>query len=117
MKYQGNCHCGAIKFSFEEDKITNGMRCNCSICARKGAAMSSFTKYKDELNIKVEDDNLALYQFDSKVAKHFFCKKCGIYPFHETIRYPGKYRVNLGCVKNIDTNNLDITIFDGKNLL
>lgn len=78
--------------------------------------MSNFTLAPEELNIKKEKDSLGLYQFDTKVAKYFFCKNCGIYPFHETIRKPGNYRVNLGCIDGMDTNELKIEIFDGKSL-
>ena len=38
--YQGSCHCGAVKFAYEGEKITKGLRCSCSICSRKGAMMS-----------------------------------------------------------------------------
>lgn len=116
-KYAGSCHCGAISFAFEHDEIKSGLRCNCSICRRKGAVMSDFAVLPEQLHIKVKDDALGLYQFGSKVAKHFFCKHCGIYPFHETMRKPGHYRVNLGCIDDIDTNTLQVEIFDGKNLL
>ncbi len=115
-EYKGSCHCGDISFSFKHEKFKNGLRCNCSICRRKGAVMSPFAIAPEELEIKVDNDALGLYQFDSKIAKHFFCKTCGIYPFHETMRVPGHYRVNLGCIDEIDTNDLKIEVFDGKSL-
>ncbi|MDH5424523.1 MAG: GFA family protein [Gammaproteobacteria bacterium] len=114
--FKGSCHCGDISFSFEHDDIEKGLRCNCSICRRKGAVMSSFTLSPQELEIKVDNDALGLYQFDTKIAKHHFCKTCGIYPFHETIRMPGHYRVNLGCIDEIDTNALTVDVFNGKSL-
>lgn len=114
--YKGSCHCGAISFTFKHDEIDGGVRCNCSICRRKGAVMSTFTLTPDELEIHAADGALGLYQFDSKVAKHYFCRTCGIYPFHETLRKPGHYRVNLGCVDEVDTNALDIDVFDGKSI-
>ena len=114
--YKGTCHCGAIAFSFEHDEIKSGLRCNCSICRRKGAVMSDFTIPPDNIDIKAEEGALGLYQFDTKIAKHYFCRTCGIYPFHETIRKPGHYRVNLGCIDEIDTNALNVDIFDGKSL-
>ncbi|MGD8926227.1 MAG: hypothetical protein PVG20_05225 [Thioalkalispiraceae bacterium] len=40
---------------------------------------------------------------------------CGIYTQYETARYPGKYRVNLGCIDEIDALALDYHVFDGKN--
>jgi len=78
--------------------------------------MSEFALAPEELQIDADDDALGLYQFDTKVAKHFFCKHCGIYPFHETMRQPGYYRVNLGCIDEIDTNTFGYSVFDGKSL-
>jgi len=60
---------------------------------------------------------LGLYQFGIKTAKHYFCKECGIYTFHETARVPGHYRVNLGCIEGVDSFALEADIFDGKHLL
>ena len=78
--------------------------------------MSSFTLAPEEIDIQTKDEALGLYQFGTKIAKHFFCKTCGIYPFHETMRKPGHYRVNLGCIDEIDTNDLEVEIFDGKSI-
>ncbi len=71
----------------------------------------------DQLQIDADPDDIGLYQFDSKIAKHNFCKNCGIYTHNETIRAPGNCRVNLGCIDEIDTAALEVVIFDGKNLL
>ena len=115
--YKGRCHCGDISFSFQQGEIDKGIRCNCSMCRRKGAVMSDFTLSPEELDIEVKNDALGLYQFDTRVAEHYFCKTCGIYPFHVTMRKPGYYRVNLGCIDEVDTNALEVSLFDGKNLL
>lgn len=115
--YQGSCHCGAIKFSYRGEAITRGLRCNCSLCSRKGALMSADMVPIEKLVIDAEEGALGLYQFGAKTAKHFFCRHCGIYPFHETARFPGQYRVNLGCIEGIDSFALDADVFDGKNLL
>src|SRR5664279_196475 len=102
-EYKGSCHCGAIRFTFlGPEAIDGGLRCNCSICRRKGAAMTRFSVAPDEISIEVKDDSLATYEFGSRVAKHHFCRKCGIYPFHQTMRKPGHYRVNIGCIDGID---------------
>lgn len=115
--YQGSCHCGAVRFSYEGEKIEKGLRCTCSICSRKGAMMSSELIGPEQITIEAEEGALGLYQFDTKVAKHYFCKHCGIYTFNETARKPGYYRVNLGCIDRIDTFELKADVFDGKNLL
>ena len=114
--YQGSCHCGAIRFEFEAPEIDSGVRCNCSICRRKGIMMSSVLLSSETLRFEVDNDALGTYQFGSQVAKHHFCKKCGISPFHETLRAPGSYRVNLGCVDGVDSLSLPYELFDGASL-
>ena len=114
--YNGACHCGNVNFSFEHDEnIKSGLRCNCSICIRKGAVMTDFVIAPDDFNIDVkEKGSLGLYQFDDKLANHYFCKKCGIYPFHTTFRVPGHFRVNLGCIEGVDPLTVEVSVFDGK---
>ncbi len=115
--YTGSCHCGAINFSFDLDEISRGVRCNCSICAHKGAMMSSDLIPEEQLKIEAKEGALGLYQFGAKTAKHYFCKVCGIYTFHESSRAPGHMRVNLGCVDGVDSFELPFDLFDGKHLL
>ena len=79
--------------------------------------MSSEIIDPDKLKMEVEEGALGIYQFGLKTAKHYFCNKCGIYPFHETARKPGHFRVNLGCLDEVDTFSLESDLFDGKHLL
>jgi len=117
MNYQGSCHCGNVVFQFKHDEITSGLRCNCSICMRKGAIMTDFVIPPTEFTFQLKEENsLGLYEFDSKIAHHYFCKICGIFPFLQTMRIPEHYRINLGCVDKIDYDNLQVDLFDGKNL-
>ena len=115
--YQASCHCGAVQLTFDSEAITAAMRCTCSICARKGAMMTPDPVAEEDLRVDAEPEVLGLYQFDTKVAKHYFCKRCGIYTHNETARFPGKYRINLGCIEDLDTSDFEVNIFDGKNLL
>jgi len=116
-EYQGSCHCGAVRFTFTGDEVNDGLRCNCSMCERKGALMTSYVIPESALKIEAGDDVLGLYQFGLETAKHFFCKFCGIYTHHETARKPGHYRVNIGCVDGVDSLSLESQVFDGKHLL
>lgn len=116
MLYRGSCHCGSVRFQFDADTITSGLRCNCSLCVRKGATMSSFVLALDELSIEISGDCLSTYEFGSDVAQHHFCNRCGIYPFHQTLRKPGHYRINLGCLDGLDAADLPFEVFDGASL-
>lgn len=113
MKHTGSCHCGAVTFEFEGPEITAGLRCNCSVCRRKGALMTEFTILPDAMTITAEPGALATYEFGSNVAKHHFCSVCGIYTFHQTLLKPGHYRANIGCIDAIDSLNLPFRVFDG----
>ena len=112
-EYNGSCHCGAIKFVFTGPEIDKGVRCNCSICIRKGAIMTAYTIAPEDMRIEDNNGVLATYQFASNVAQHHFCKKCGIYPFHTTMRKPGHYRANIGCIEGINTFTLSIEMING----
>jgi hypothetical protein len=79
--------------------------------------MSTFILSPDRLNIDAQTGVLGSYQFGSQIAKHHFCKKCGIYTFHETVRAPGHYRVNLGCIDGLDASILPTDLFDGRSLI
>ncbi len=115
--YTGSCHCQNIQFSFSAAPIQGGVRCTCSLCERKGVMMSAVVLTPEELTYSVGEAPLSCYQFGSKVAKHYFCSRCGIYPFHEMRSQPGKMRVNLGCVDGIDVSKLSFDVFDGRNVL
>ena len=78
--------------------------------------MGDFIVPAEAMAIKVSGNELATYEFASHVAKHHFCKRCGIYPFHQTLRKPGHYRVNLGCVEGVDVLNLPVELIDGASL-
>ena len=112
----GGCHCGRVRFEVDAATPLQVLDCNCSICRRKGALMSGFAVAPDEIEIEVTGDNLATYEFGSGVAKHHFCRTCGIYPFHQTMRKPGHYRINLGCVEDLDAMQLPFGVFDGASI-
>ncbi|MCL6417507.1 GFA family protein [Aestuariirhabdus sp. Z084] len=115
--YQGSCHCGNVRFRFEHAPIERGLRCNCSLCARKGVLLTPDVIDRDQLVIESGEKDLELYQFGSNVAKHYFCKRCGVHTFNETLRKPGAFRANLGCVDELESWKLDADLFDGRTLL
>ncbi len=112
--YRGHCHCGALRFRLKSEAITTAVRCNCSICIRKGAIMST-PYFPPESFESIEGrESLSLYQFGDKDVNHWFCRICGVYPFHDVTNKPGHYRINLGCIDDLDPLSLAITLIDGK---
>lgn len=96
--FKGSCHCGAVTYEVKTE-VTFGAVCDCSICRRKGALMG-FAEPED-FTLLTGEDQLSLYQFNSHVAKHYFCSKCGIYTHHNK-RSDGKIGFNTGCIDGFD---------------
>ena len=71
----------------------------------------------ENIKIDAEEGALGVYEFSTKTAKHYFCKKYGIYTFHQTLRQPGFFKVNIGCLEGVDSSAIDVINFDSKNLL
>ena len=108
------CHCGNIEAEIIIENLNKFLRCNCSLCKRKGAIMS-LVKNEDFKIVKGED-KLSIYQFHTKVAKHYFCSICGIYTHHNPRSNPAMTGFNLGCIEDIDTFSLkEIFLNDGHN--
>tara|TARA_A100001011_G_scaffold334518_1_gene362918 strand:- start:346 stop:705 length:360 start_codon:yes stop_codon:yes gene_type:complete len=108
------CHCGAIEAEIDIENLEKIMRCNCSICKRKGAIMSMVKN--DKFKVTKGKDKLKLYQFHTKVAKHFFCSKCGIYTHHHPRINPAMTGFNVGCIDEINQYDFkDINLADGNN--
>ncbi|HZZ10082.1 MAG TPA: GFA family protein [Paraburkholderia sp.] len=111
---KGSCHCGAVKFEVRSP-VTPAARCNCSLCRRKGALMTP-PFAANQLTILQGEEALSLYDFNTRVAKHFFCKHCGIYPFHQTRKNPQLWRANIGCLEGVDPYAFEAGLSDGASL-
>lgn len=78
--------------------------------------MTTTTIPPECIEISDPEGVLTTYQFGTKTARHHFCSRCGIHTFVETRLNPGHYRVNLGCVDEIDAMRLPEDLYDGKSL-
>lgn len=111
--YRGRCHCGAVQWTMTCDSITKGVRCNCSVCVRKGALMSPVWHPASAFEW-TNRDALKPYVFGDKMMTHWFCPTCGVHTFGETMETPARIRVNLGCLEGLDVLTLPFEIIDGR---
>lgn len=105
QKYQGSCHCGAVRFEIETDFPELTM-CDCSICRRKNALMVKVPESKFQLLSGKE--SLTEYQFHTKTARHYFCKTCGIYPFHRKRVPPDSLGINVFCLHGFEPTDIPV---------
>jgi hypothetical protein len=111
-RQEGGCHCGAVRFRIVSD-LKRVTECNCSICAKKGFLHHLVPPDRFELLKGAED--LTIYRFNTGVAKHTFCRHCGIHPFYVPRSDPDMIDVNVRCLDGIDPSALTLDFFDGRN--
>ncbi|HEY4956299.1 MAG TPA: GFA family protein [Caldimonas sp.] len=103
--YPGSCHCGAVRFEIDTDLAELTM-CDCSICRRKNALMVKVPETGFRLLAGAE--SLTEYRFHTRTARHFFCKVCGIYPFHRKRVAPDHFGINVHCLEGFDPAGLPV---------
>jgi hypothetical protein len=112
MIYRGGCHCGAVRFEVEAPERIQCLECNCSICAKSGYLHLIVPRSKFKLIQGSKD--LTTYTFNTGLARHLFCRKCGIKSFYIPRSNPDGYDVNVRCLEP-KPNELVIEWFDGRN--
>ena len=108
--YRGSCHCGAVQFEIETD-LTEFTKCDCSLCRKKNAVMTKV--HESRFRLLQGEENLGLYQWNTRTAKHHFCKTCGIYTFHRKRVTPDFFGVNVYCLEDADLSQVPIREVDG----
>ena len=110
--YEGGCHCGAVRLRVQAD-LALVSECNCSICTKKG--ILHLIVPLDRFTLLQGEDALTTYQFGTNVAKHTFCRHCGIHAFYVPRSDPDKIDVNVRCLDGVDLAAIKTHLFDGRN--
>jgi len=67
-----------------------------------------------QLSITRGEELLSLYQWNTNVAKHFFCSVCGIYTHHQRRAAPDEYGFNAACIEGVNIAELgEVPMTDG----
>jgi hypothetical protein len=111
--WEGSCHCGAVRFRVEAE-IAELTRCDCSLCRRKSATMAQVPEAA--LTLLSGEEALSLYQWNTGVARHYFCRHCGIYTFHRKRSAPDAYGINMGCLEDFEAADYPLRLADGRTM-
>ncbi len=111
--HRGGCHCGAVRYTVRAPARITAQSCNCSMCARTGflhliVPAAAFT-------LDAGGDMLSEYTFNTGVAKHRFCKRCGVKSFYVPRSNPDGYSINVHCLDPGTVEALTVEAFDGQN--
>jgi centromere protein V len=112
IKHEGGCHCGQVRFEVLAPAEIEATECNCSICAKSG--FLHLIVPKASFQLLQGEEQLSTYTFNTGVARHFFCKVCGIKSFYVPRSNPDGYSINVRCLDPSTVQSVTISQFDGK---
>jgi hypothetical protein len=113
ITHKGGCHCGRVRFEVDAPAEFEAQLCNCSICS-----MTSYLHLivpAARFRIVQGEEALATYTFNTGVAQHRFCTRCGIKSFYIPRSNPDGVSVNVRCLEPETIAKVRITDFDGRN--
>lgn len=111
--HRGGCHCGRVRFEVDAPEHIEATDCNCSICSKSGF-LHLFVS-RDEFRLLQGEDSLTTYTFNTGVAKHFFCRHCGVKSYYIPRSHPDGVSVNVRCLDADTVAAVNVTAFDGRN--
>jgi hypothetical protein len=112
VTHRGGCHCGAVVFEVDAPALLDVSECNCSICAMTGYL--HLIVPQDRFRLLTDRDALAEYRFGTGVARHLFCRRCGIKSFYVPRSHPDQVSVNARCLDPAGIAGMQVTPFDGQ---
>jgi hypothetical protein len=111
--HRGGCHCGKVRFEVEAPSQLEVLECNCSLCQKLGFLHLLIPS--SQFRLVSGGDSLTSYEFNTRTAKHLFCKVCGVKSFYVPRSHPNDYSVNARCLDDGSVDMLTVTPFDGQN--
>jgi hypothetical protein len=109
------CHCGTVRLRVRlAEGLDSARRCDCSLCRMRGAV--AVTAGPDGVEVLEGVEALTEYRFNTGVARHFFCGRCGIYTHHQRRSNPNEYGVNAACLEGVSPFDFaEVRVNDGVN--
>lgn len=111
--HKGGCHCGRVTFEVDAPAEIEASRCNCSVCKMTGYL--HLIVPESDFRLLSGQDDIETYTFNTGVAKHFFCRQCGIKSFYVPRSHPTGISVNVNCLDPRTVRQISETPFDGQN--
>jgi len=111
--WNGSCHCGAVRFAVDA-AIAELTTCDCSLCAMRNALMAKVPE--QALHVLAGESELARYEWNTRIAQHYFCRRCGIYVFHRKRAAPDHFGVNALCLDGFDVRSVPVRATSGADM-
>jgi len=112
VTHAGGCHCGAVRFEVDAPARLEVYECNCSLCGMLG--FRHLIIPRSRFRLLSGEGTLSEYRFNTGVARHLFCRQCGIKSFYVPRSNPEGISVNLRCLDLATIESVRLLEFDGR---
>ncbi|KAL4608781.1 centromere protein V [Arapaima gigas] len=112
VRHTGGCHCGSVRFQVFSSPHLRVFNCDCSVCTMK--QNRHFIVPQKQFTLLQGSESLTTYTFNTHVAKHTFCKKCGVQSFYTPRSNPDGYGVAPHCLDQGTVHSITVEDFCGQ---
>jgi hypothetical protein len=113
VTHRGGCHCRAVRFEVDAPPDIEALECNCSLCTM--TAFQHLIVPAARFRLLAGADVLVEYRFNTGVARHLFCGRCGVKSFYVPRSNPDGFSVNVRCLDAGTVRSVTTTLFDDAN--
>jgi hypothetical protein len=110
--HAGSCHCGRVRIAALASRDLELLECNCSMCGR--SAYLHLIVSGNEFRLLAGAEDLVEYSFGTGIARHRFCRHCGVKSFYVPRSHPDGFSVNARCLDPSTITSMRIRPFDGR---
>ena len=110
--HAGGCHCRRVRFEIDAPASITVSNCNCSVCAKSGYLALIVPSAR--FHLLQGEAALSEYRFGKGIARHLFCRVCGIKSFYVPRSHPHGISVNARCLDAGTVSETTIRRFDGR---
>lgn len=111
VTHRGSCHCKRVRFEVDAGAHLVVWDCNCSVCKMK--RNTHFVVPSEQFRLLTSPEELTTYTFNTGVAKHMFCRTCGVQAFYSPRSNPDGVAVTIHCIDLATVASVTTKQYDG----
>ena len=96
VTHAGGCHCGAVRWTVRAPAHVTSVVCDCSLCRVRGNGFLIVPEAAFALTAGA--DHLTEYRFNTRTARHLFCRACGVTSFYRPRSNPDGVSVLVAAI-------------------
>jgi hypothetical protein len=90
----------------------DALECNCTMCAMTG--FLHLIVPPSRFRLLAGSEALSEYQFNTRVARHLFCRHCGVKSYYVPRSNPDGFSVNVRCLDPRTITGVRVRLFDDR---